>query len=57
MRCGLAPASGIAVFPEDASDAEGLCIAADLRMYDFKNGNGRHGRPNSPTHAGLPFAH
>jgi diguanylate cyclase len=24
---------GIAVFPDDASDAEALCIAADLRMY------------------------
>jgi diguanylate cyclase (GGDEF)-like protein len=28
---------GIAVFPEDASDMETLCIAADLRMYDAKN--------------------
>ncbi|HEV2487824.1 MAG TPA: GGDEF domain-containing protein [Terracidiphilus sp.] len=28
---------GIAVFPEDASDAEGLCIAADLRMYAYKH--------------------
>lgn len=27
---------GIAIFPEDASDAEALCIAADLRMYDSK---------------------
>ena len=27
---------GIAVFPEDASDAESLCIAADLRMYARK---------------------
>jgi diguanylate cyclase (GGDEF)-like protein len=33
---------GIAVFPEDALDAEGLCIAADLRMYDYKNKSGRH---------------
>jgi diguanylate cyclase (GGDEF)-like protein len=33
---------GIAVFPEDALDAEGLCIAADLRMYDFKHRSGRH---------------
>jgi diguanylate cyclase len=33
---------GIAVFPEDALDAEGLCIAADLRMYDFKHKSGRH---------------
>lgn len=27
---------GIAVFPDDAADAEGLCIAADRKMYDFK---------------------
>jgi diguanylate cyclase (GGDEF)-like protein len=33
---------GIAVYPEDALDAEGLCIAADLRMYDFKHRSGRH---------------
>jgi diguanylate cyclase (GGDEF)-like protein len=32
---------GIAVFPDDASDAEGLCIAADLRMYNFKHRTGR----------------
>jgi diguanylate cyclase (GGDEF)-like protein len=31
---------GIAIFPQDASDAESLCIAADLRMYDAK----RHSR-------------
>jgi diguanylate cyclase (GGDEF)-like protein len=28
---------GIAVFPEDAADAEGLCILADLRMYAYKH--------------------
>jgi predicted signal transduction protein with EAL and GGDEF domain len=28
---------GIAVFPDDASDAESLCIAADLRMYAGKH--------------------
>jgi len=28
---------GIAIFPEDATDAESLCIAADLNMYDVKN--------------------
>lgn len=28
---------GIAVFPDDACDAESLCIAADLRMYAGKN--------------------
>ena len=27
---------GLAVFPDDASDMESLCIAADLRMYDKK---------------------
>ena len=38
---------GIALFPDDANDAEGLCIAADLQMYDYKH---RHGRidPNQP---------
>jgi diguanylate cyclase (GGDEF)-like protein len=33
----LSASVGIAIFPEDASDAESLCIAADLRMYDAKN--------------------
>lgn len=28
---------GVAVFPDDASDIEALCIAADLRMYNDKN--------------------
>jgi predicted signal transduction protein with EAL and GGDEF domain len=28
---------GIAVYPEDASELESLCVAADLRMYDAKN--------------------
>lgn len=27
---------GIAIFPDDAADAESLCIAADLRMYEEK---------------------
>ena len=27
---------GVAVFPEDAGDAEALCIAADVRMYASK---------------------
>ncbi len=35
MRIGASV--GIAVFPEDASDMEALCIAADLRMYDAKH--------------------
>jgi diguanylate cyclase len=29
---------GVALFPDDAHDTESLCIAADLRMYDEKNG-------------------
>lgn len=28
---------GVAVFPDDATTIESLCIAADLRMYDTKN--------------------
>lgn len=35
MRVGAS--IGIAVFPEDASGAEELCIAADLRMYAYKH--------------------
>ena len=46
MRIGASV--GIAVFPEDATDAEGLCIAADLRMYDFKNASGRFGESVRP---------
>jgi diguanylate cyclase (GGDEF)-like protein len=32
---------GIAVFPEDASDMESLCIAADRRMYAAKHASAR----------------
>jgi diguanylate cyclase (GGDEF)-like protein len=28
---------GVAVYPDDATEIEALCIAADLRMYDNKN--------------------
>ena len=53
MRIGASV--GIAVFPEDAVDAEGLCIAADLRMYDFKNASGRFGEsPRPPRSAPIP---
>jgi diguanylate cyclase len=31
---------GIALFPDDATDAEGLCISADLQMYDYKHKRG-----------------
>ena len=37
---------GIALFPDDANDAEGLCIAADLQMYDFKH---RHANAVDPA--------
>ena len=46
---------GVAVFPEDASDEEGLCIAADLRMYAFKRRRGRSGEsPRAAHSAPLP---
>ncbi len=49
---------GIAVFPEDAADAEGLCIAADQRMYDFKFASGHHAdTPRPPKSAMLPSSH
>jgi diguanylate cyclase (GGDEF)-like protein len=32
---------GIAIYPEDATDAESLCIAADRRMYEAKHDNQR----------------
>jgi GGDEF domain-containing protein len=28
---------GVALYPDDATEMEALCIAADLRMYDEKN--------------------
>lgn len=37
---------GIAIFPDDASEAEPLCIAADLRMYAAKHALAT---PNSDT--------
>jgi GGDEF domain-containing protein len=42
---------GVAVFPEDASDEEGLCIAADVRMYGSKRRRGRSGEPKRPAPA------
>ncbi|MGA7833377.1 MAG: GGDEF domain-containing protein [Terracidiphilus sp.] len=35
---------GVAVYPEDASDMESLCIAADLRMYEAKKGLATQGK-------------
>jgi diguanylate cyclase (GGDEF)-like protein len=39
---------GIAVFPEDASEMEALCIAADLRMYAEKQGSRPKGKRGMP---------
>lgn len=30
---------GVAIFPQDANTSEALCIAADLKMYDYKHGS------------------
>ena len=38
---------GVAVFPEDASDMESLCIAADLRMYSSKHDSDELNQPGS----------
>ena len=35
-RIRIGASIGIAVFPEDAADADSLCIAADMRMYEVK---------------------
>lgn len=46
---------GIAVFPEDASDMESLCIAADLRMYEAKRRAGSNREAVAmPVHPSRP---
>jgi diguanylate cyclase len=40
---------GVAVFPDDATDIEALCIAADLRMYDDKNVSREFGAERIPV--------
>lgn len=40
---------GVAVYPEDASSMESLCIAADLRMYDAKHNTGSFGKQSAPS--------
>jgi len=40
---------GIAIFPEDAADAESLCIAADRRMYEAKQDKRRSNRDAPPA--------
>jgi diguanylate cyclase (GGDEF)-like protein len=44
---------GVAVFPDDASDMESLCISADLRMYSEKNDAKGISRPPAPERAPL----
>ena len=47
---------GIAIFPDDAGDAESLCIAADLRMYASKRAaRSREGRPVVASFRPDPF--
>ncbi len=46
MRIGASV--GIAVFPDDASDAESLQIAADLRMYAGKNASKANAENTGP---------
>ena len=45
---------GIALFPEDAADAEGLCIAADLRMYGSKHRIGHGSELARPPVSAVP---
>jgi diguanylate cyclase (GGDEF)-like protein len=40
---------GIAIFPDDASEMEDLCIAADLRMYDVKKSSAIDSREIAPA--------
>jgi diguanylate cyclase (GGDEF)-like protein len=40
---------GVAVFPDDAGDAEALCIAADLRMYASKRAASDQEDPSAPA--------
>ena len=40
---------GIAIFPEDADDAESLCIAADRKMYEAKQDARRLSRGPTPA--------
>jgi len=45
---------GIAVFPDDAADAEGLCIVADQKMYDFKFGAAHNPKMARPPKSVAP---
>jgi diguanylate cyclase (GGDEF)-like protein len=41
-RIHIGASIGVAIFPQDGADAEALCIAADMRMYEIKQ-NSRDG--------------
>lgn len=43
---------GVALFPDDATDMESLCVAADLRMYSQKNE--MRGQKDDPEQRVLP---
>lgn len=52
---------GIAIYPSDATDLEGLCVAADQRMYEFKHTARKHeeemrlsGQPGPSYSSGPP---
>ncbi len=36
-KISIGASIGVAIYPDDATELEALCIAADLRMYDEKN--------------------
>jgi diguanylate cyclase (GGDEF)-like protein len=47
---------GVGVYPEDATDAESLCIAADLNMYADKTGPRKSSTRNSGIRLPQPTA-
>jgi diguanylate cyclase (GGDEF)-like protein len=47
---------GVGVYPEDATDAESLCIAADINMYADKSGSRRNSTRNSGIRLPRPTA-
>lgn len=42
---------GVAFYPDDGVTEEAICIAADLRMYDMKNGSSRLSGNSPRTHS------
>jgi diguanylate cyclase (GGDEF)-like protein len=60
LLCGkevrIGASVGIAVFPDDASEMEALCVAADLRMYDAKHASGANFE-KKPIHVPIRSLH